>query len=466
MPHVLFSDFTQMYNSLFHYLKSLGTLMKLIQRNYHSIKAVFSIAFLSALLTGCGMTGSTSFQSMSTSYREVLEGYANDNILLNVIRASEQLPMSFLDMPSVIGSGSISASVGVSSNIMSANPASVGGFFSSVATNAGSYYAPSAGMGVNNSFNFTQSSLDNQAFMQSFLSDLKPEDINSLTNNRAGPKSILYSLVIENVQIRDGEGNVLQSWDNDPTSPRYAEFQRVLYRLIDSGLKTEVVSQREVLSGPISLDFVSKNLDKVSPFYTIPNVRLVPIKDKHRSRLYEFVRITPVTRMCLIKNQREENLEKQFSDSAFCNPHYKNSNVPHNLIGDLSKPGVTNDDKHTLAIKLRSPRNIYSFLGSIVSLQLQPDPKIIKIKNSDFFATNPSMVHDLNDDASSLPLFEVYKNNSSIRPISMINYRGSTYAISADRTSRSREVLVLLSEILTLSKVPGSIPASPAVLIN
>jgi hypothetical protein len=128
--------------------------MKLIQRNYHSIKAVCFITFLSALLTGCGMTGSTSFQAMSSSYREVLEGYANDNILINVIRASEQLPMTFLDMPTVVGSGTIASSVGVSTSIMSANPASIGGFFSSAAANAGSYYAPSVGFGVNNGFNF------------------------------------------------------------------------------------------------------------------------------------------------------------------------------------------------------------------------------------------------------------------------------------------------------------------------
>jgi hypothetical protein len=366
----------------------------------------------------------------------------------------------------VVGTGSIGAAVGVATNITSANPSSIGGFFSSTAANAGSYYAPNVGLAVNNSFNFTQSSLDNQSFMQSFLSDLKPEDINSLTNNSAGPKSILYSLVIENIQIRDGEGNVLQHFNNDPTSPRYAEFQRILYRLIDSGLKTEVVNQREVLSGPIDLDFVSQNLDKVSSFYSMPNVRLVPVKDKSDARQYEFVRITPITRMCLIKNKSEENLEKQFTDSAFCNPQYKNSDIPHNLIGDLSKPGVSHSDKHSLAIKLRSPRNIYSFLGSIVSLQLKADPKIIKVKNSDLFASNPASIHDLNDDASSLPLFEVFKNNQSIRPIAAVKYRGSTYSIPADRTSRSREVLVLLSEILTLSKVPGSIPASPAVLIN
>jgi hypothetical protein len=441
--------------------------MNLLQRNIHAIKPACTIAVLSALLTGCSsMTGTTSFQAMSNSYREVLETYANDNILINIIRASEQLPMSFLDMPSVIGSGSVGGSVGIGATVMSVNPGSVGGFLSASAATTGTSYAPSAGFVVNNSFNFTQSSLDNQPFMQSFLSDLRPEDINSLSNNSAGPKSILYSLVIENVQIRDSNDNVLQHWDNDPTSPQYAEFQRILYRLINSGLKTEVVPQREVLTGPMELDFITQNLDKVSSFYTMPNVKLVPVRGDHKSRLYEFVRITPVTRMCLIKNQREEALQKQFTDSAFCNPHYKNSDLPNNLVGDLSRPGVTHGDKHTLAIKLRSPRNIYSFLGTVVALQLQPNPKIIKVKNSDFFASNPSMVHDVNDDSTSLALFEVLVNNSSVRPISSVNYRGITYSVPADRTSRSREVIVLLSEILTLSKVPGSIPASPAVLIN
>lgn len=442
--------------------------MNSIQRNNYSIKSFCLALALPVLVTGCGMTGtgSVSFQAMSNSYREVLESYANDNILINVIRASEQLPMSFLDMPSVIGTGSVSASVGIGTNIMSTNPASVSGFFSSSAANAGTYYAPNASLGVNNSFNFTQSSLDNQSFMQSFLSDLKPEDINNLTNNNAGPKSILYSLVIENVQIRDRSGNVIQSWNNDPTSPQYAEFQRTLYRLIDSGLRTEVVTRREVLSGPMNLDFISQNLDKVAPFYEMPNVMLVPADGKNKSRMYEFVRFTPITRMCLIKNQKEENLQKQFTDSAFCNPHYANADRPQNIIGDLSNPGATHDGKHTLAIKLRSPRNIYSFLGSIASLQLQPNPRVIKIKNSDYFPANPSTVQDLNDDASSVPLFEVLKNNNSTRPISVVNYRGNTYSIPADRASRSREVLILLSEILTLSKVPGSIPPSPAVLIN
>jgi len=416
-----------------------------------------------AILSGCAMTGSTSFQSMSSAYREVLEGYANDNILINIVRASEQLPMTFLDMPSVIGTGSIGANASVNAIIQSANPSSFAGFFS--ATDL-SNVNPYVGLAVNNSFNFTQSSLDNASFMTEFLSDLTPEDINSLTNNNAGPKSILYSLVIENIEIRDSTGKTIRQWENDPASPDYKEFQQMLYRLIDSGLRTELVNQKEILSGPMTLAEVNRNLMAIMPAFSQPNVALIPTDNKKGAQKYELVRMTPVTRMCLMKTQREEKTLVQFSDAAFCNPHYANSDIPHNMIGDLSAPGITQDGKHVLAIKLRSPRNVFSFLGTIVFLQLKPDPVVITIKDSDQFAKRPELITNIDDDSTSIPLFKVVKNDYTVDAIASINYRGNTYSIPGAKTSTSREVLVLLSEILTLSKVPGAIPPSPAVLIN
>jgi hypothetical protein len=409
------------------------------------------------------MTGSTSFQAMSSAYREVLEGYANDNILINIIRTSEQLPMTFLDMPSVIGTGSVSADASVNALIQSANPASVAGFFSAT---DGSNVNPYVGLAVNNSFNFTQSSLDNASFMTEFLSDLTPQDIDSLTNNNAGPKSILYSLVVENIEIRDSAGAVMRRWENNPASTQYKEFQQMLYRLIDSGLRTETVTQKEILSGPMTLAEVNRNLMAIMPAYSQPNIALVPTQNTKGAQKYQLARMSPVTRMCLVKTKREEKILAQFSDSAFCNPHYANSDIPHNLIGDLSAPGVSQDGKHVLAIKLRSPRNVFAFLGTIVFLQLKPDPVIITIKDSDQFAKNPELVTNMDDERTSIALFQVEKNGFNVDAITSINYRGNTYSIPSAKTSTSREVLVLLSEILTLSKVPGAIPPSPAVLIN
>jgi len=85
-------------------------------------------------LSACSTTRSTSFKEMSTSYREVIEQYSNDNILLNVVRASDDMPLSFLDIPSVVGSGSITTNAGLTANVVSAAPNSFPGFFLQVMT--------------------------------------------------------------------------------------------------------------------------------------------------------------------------------------------------------------------------------------------------------------------------------------------------------------------------------------------
>ena len=84
----------------------------------------------SLALGGCITAGSSSFRDMSSAYRDVLETYANDNILLNIVRASNRMPVSFLEMPSVVGTGSVNANAGVASTVMSLSPGTLGGFLS------------------------------------------------------------------------------------------------------------------------------------------------------------------------------------------------------------------------------------------------------------------------------------------------------------------------------------------------
>jgi hypothetical protein len=60
----------------------------------------------------------------------------------------------------------------------------------------------------------------------------------------------------------------------------------------------------------------------------------------------------------------------------------------------------------------------------------------------------------------------VDKNGSTSKSISVVNYAGSTYSVPRDSASWTKDVLVTLTELLTLTKVPGAIPASPAVLIK
>jgi hypothetical protein len=111
---------------------------------------------------------------MSAAYREVVESYSNDNILINVVRASQKMPVSFLDIPSIMGTGNVSASAGVSSTVYSANPGSFAGFLQPWSGAVGlANYIPNASMSVSGGYTFTQSSLDNATFMKPFLSAIK-----------------------------------------------------------------------------------------------------------------------------------------------------------------------------------------------------------------------------------------------------------------------------------------------------
>lgn len=429
-------------------------------------KRCSAIVIAAVTLSGCAMTGSTSFRDMSTAYREVLEGYANDNILINIVRASEHMPMTFLDMPSVVGSGNVSAGVGINATVMSSVPGSVGGFFSA---GAGSSYVPSATLSVNNGFNFTQSSLDNSSFMTSFLSDLKPEAVDSLTNNDVGPKSILYSLVIAQIELRNSKNALIEKWVNDPYLETYPKFQQALYRLLDMGLSTEVILQKQVLSAPMDIPTLNKNMVALVAAYGLPGTAVIPAKGLDGKPAFQLVRITPMTRMCLHKRPNESDLESQFTDGAFCNssetgiePRAGNQAATTMDAGKKSSA----EDKKTLTIKLRSTRNVFDFMGSLVALQTGPNPKIIRIKNSDLFESDRKYLLNEADESNSFPLFLVEKNKPMADSIVTVNYLGNKYSIPAAKTSASREVLTLLAEILTLNKVPGSIPASPAVLIK
>lgn len=431
------------------------------------IRTPLVLSLLTAcFLSGCTATGSSSFRDMSTAYREVLESYANDNMLLNIVRSSKRMPMSFLDMPSVVGSGNVSASAMLGATITSVSPSSLPGFFSGA---VGSSAAPSATLSVNNGFNFTQSSLDNSSFMVSFLSDLKPEAIDSLMNSDTGPKSILYSLVVEYIEVRDSKNKTLEKFVNNPHSPEYEKFQKALYTLIDAGLSTEVVMEKQVLSAPMDIDTLNKNMQAMVAAYALPGTAVIPADTPVNGKpAFQLVRVNQQTRMCITRNESQLLIDSEFTDAAFC--HNATGGIAHRAVSvkptkkDDKKDSV--DNKKTLVIKLRSTRNIFDFLGQILHLQNGSHPRTIRVKNSDLFAIDKASLVAPMDETNSAPLFLVEKNKQTGKPITSISYQGDYYAIPSENNGATNMVLVILSEILTLNKVPGSIPPSPAVLIK
>jgi hypothetical protein len=430
------------------------------------VRSCFALLALTAL-SGCGVTGSTSFRDMSTAYRDVLEDYANDNILLNIVRSSESMPVSFLDMPNVIGTGSLSTNVVAGATIISAAPNSFPGFFSAA---TGSSVAPSATLSASTAFNFTQSSLDNAAFMSAFLSDLKPDAIHNLTNNSVGPKSILYTLAIDTLELRDSNNKPTVKLANDPFSPNYPKFQEALYRLIEGGLSTELVTEQVPLSPPMTADKANENMRAMVAAYAQPGVVLTPAKLENGKPGYQLTKIIPTMRMCLQRQTEfpdQIEFQAKFSSGAFCSLEPGTGDPTAVKSKDqIAKQKIEDQNKQTLVVNFRSTRAIFDFLGALTVMQTGPNPKYVMIKNSDQFSKNPSLISEQANNKDALPLFVILKNNTSVRPLAKITYRGNTYTIPEENAGATRQVIGLLAQILTLNKVPGSIPASPAVLIK
>ena len=149
---------------------------------------------LICVLSACGSATTPDFSQMSAKYANILEQYQINMIFQNIVRSSENRPVSFLDMPSITGSGSISNSPSVSGLF-------TGGIIPANATylpiNGGlANIAPSTTFTVNNTFNFSQSSLDNAVFWKGYLNILPIQTVKYFEHTTFQKKSSLASLLV------------------------------------------------------------------------------------------------------------------------------------------------------------------------------------------------------------------------------------------------------------------------------
>lgn len=421
---------------------------------------------LLTVLSGCGSINSMTFRSMSSAYREVVESYSNDNILINIVRASQKMPVSFLDIPSIMGTGNVGASAGMSGIVYGADPGSVAGFFQPWAGATGlANYSPNASMNVSGGYTFTQSSLDNATFMKPFLSPIQPEIVGYLTANQAAPKSVLFSLVIESLDIVNENKDVIFSFANDPTSKEYEAFQRALYILVAAGLTVEQVPFKMPM-GPVMDEATMRASMGMFASAIAAGVTVDEIVTPGQPKKYRLIRLMPQSKLCLNRTDGEVLFGKSLSPAMYCQQQFKRQVATRTAteLASLLKGGQDQTQKNLLInIKLRSTRNVFDFLGDIVALQNADQPSIVKIFNPDLLNAGASVNMS---DFPPVPLFVVQKNQRLSNAFTSLSYRGDTYALPSDSSSFTRDVMVLLSQLLTLNKIAGSIPPSPSVLVK
>ena len=414
-----------------------------------SIRKYLTLSMASFLLGGCTSTLTPDFGQMSAKYANSLEQYQINMIFQNILRASENRPVSFLDMPTINGSGSIGVTPSVS------------GFFTggAIPYNASyqviqgglSYATPSTSLTLNNTFNFTQSSLDNAVFWKNYLSELPKETVKYFSHNHI-PKEVLLSLVVDEIVIfeTNGKTSVLI---NNPLRPEHPQFQQSLYKLINDGFTAELIDTSEKLGPPITMEKVTPRFGETAfVMFKDSNITLKSVGSP-ANPLYQPIQVSSMYKLCINSDQYANYLPtKKYGQTFYC----ENNNQE-----DLAKTSAAKKAQPTLIVRIRSTNNVFEYLGKVITAQLAENPYLI---------TLPPTANTFNSNRGKLnqyALLVVDKDKLTPKPFAVIEgLDGDIYSIPSENNGYSSLSIKLLAQLMSLQKVPGSIPASPSVLLK
>jgi hypothetical protein len=371
------------------------------------MKRIYYYFFHIMMLVGCTTPMTPDLAGMSSKYAMLLEQYQINMVFANIMRSATQRPLSFLDMPTIQGSGTITNTPSLSNTFVTGGiglvPSSVG---SSTLNGLANALTGGWTLGFGNTFSFTQSSLDNAVFWKNFLTPLSIESLKYFVNNHI-PRELAFILFIDTIEVEKENGSI-KIYNNNPLSPQYAEFQTELYKLLNYGLTIE----------PTTL------IENGKPIATFE--------------------------VCMKRNQFENDARSNYGDDIFCkNPIIKNTATKETNKGPK------------LTLIFRSARHIYHYLGNVATAQLRETPYLVTLPPTE--GTLSEKVNQSNQYA----LLIVKKNTPTKLPFAEFNsLDGNAYIIPSENNGYSQTVVDFLTQVQGLSKTPGSVPPSPAILIR
>lgn len=416
---------------------------------FHRLKIKFLMCLPLLTLGACTST-LPSFSNMSASYQTVVEEYQINNILLNIVRGSQNMPLSFLDIPSVVGTGSVSETPSLNASFLSVAPSSVGGFFSAAAS--GASVSPGVSMSLSRSFNFTQSSLENAPFQTGFLADVPFETLSYFGSSNFPPELLLH-LFIESVSVADAQGKIT-NYINNPLAANYADFDSVLKQLLASRL----IIQSRLVEQTVSPKLSSAEFAPIMPTALSNNLIIKTVPEKNGPDKYLLSKMNVVHTLCFATKKSEGSLIGIFGETYACEDSSLSAKANAVRRG-IPKILQVEPGSPALSIKIRSNRDIYNYLGALLIAQTRAvNPVTVSL--------TPSYLSPGTSTVDKLPLVVINKGRPAGRVLAEIDYRGDSYYIPATDNGYSPQVVNILAQLLNLNKIPGSIPPSPAVLIK
>ena len=167
--------------------------------------------------------------------------------------------------------------------------------------------------------------------------------------------------------------------------------------------------------------------------------------------LYQPLQISQEYKLCMNKNLYSNYVSQPSDKGWFCQEIYK---------ADDQKSAAKNLQP-SLNVEIRSTNNVFEFLGQVVRAQLEDPPYLLTLPPTDkTFNMNKGKLNQY-------ALLVANKDKATSRPFSKIeSLDGSTYTIPSEDAGYSALSIKLLAQFMSLQKIPGSIPPSPAVLIK
>ena len=378
---------------------------------------------------------------MAVTYNDTMDQIERNTALMNMLRAGDDLPMAFTALSYVSGNGSLSGSVS-------------GGESLSLSSFSSRSYNANLNLSVNRGFSFTLNSLDNEQFMRGFLEEIPLEKLNYLVHGWFTSKPLLWTLLVNSVTFnRDSGSQDVIANEIDPKA--WERFQGTVSRATSYGLMLERRPE-QVPAGPrlsrdeamYQLSTVISNWNPTSftppgaarPKIAVVNEAADPVKN------HQIVMESEPLRFCF---DPPDVSQWPYDAQQLCRKSGTQSRFLQWQVA--SKPSVAAQPLGLDSVNLRSAREVYQFVGKVVQMQLrQPGQSPYKVA----YTEQPLMVVKCDESASGGV------------PLATVSYRGRSCHVPAQGSGHSAQVLQMLSLLATLSKVPGAIANSPAVLIK
>lgn len=399
--------------------------------------AICSAAAL--LLASCATT--TDFSSWAVSYNTSVESATNRMTLLNIMRASEDMPLMFTGMMVVRGQGTAAAGAQVGYTHTKSSGSQ------GVAVDlANKTWAPGASLQVTSGFNFDVVVLDSAEFYQGLLNPIGIDALHALSKRGVPTELILY-LMVDRITLT--VNNVSETFVNEPADPNYERFRKALTVLLGYGLTTEQDTVSTPMSPLLTADDVKKNMQ---PLFQAAQAGITPVPVPGGFML---MKKTTTSRLCFMGVGPNV---PDLPQSSLCSgsPKKRPAGATPAAPSAQGEQQTLTLPEAQMTVQTRSTRDIYGYLGRLA--RRQTDARLEGVTLD--LAGAPVY----QSAARGRSLFRVNKNNPQGDDLVAVEYRGATYSLPNEGYTAT--VLAVLQQFFNLSKSINAVPNVGTVVVR